>query len=217
MRKLILKMSVSIDGFVCGPNGEVDWIFRTMDDEVARWTMETLWDTDLHIMGRRTYQDMAAYWPTSKEPFAEPMNKIPKIAFSKRGFLDKPGIDSTTRAFKDAALFVKGSSEPEALQTDNKQEGNWADPQLLSGNLVEEITGLKQMSGKNILAHGGASFAQSLAGFDLIDEYRLLFHPVALGDGLPLFAALPKPAYLKLIDIVTFKGGSAAHVYQPVR
>ena len=130
MRKLILKMSVSIDGFVCGPNGEVDWIFRTVDDEAARWTLETLWDTDLHIMGRRTYQDMAAYWPTSKEPFAEPMNKIPKIAFSKRGFLDKPGIDSTTRAFKDAASFVKGSSEPEALQTDNKQEGNWVDPQF---------------------------------------------------------------------------------------
>jgi dihydrofolate reductase len=76
MRKLILKMSVSIDGFVAGPNGEADWIFRSMDEEGARWTVDTLWEAGLHLMGSRTYCDMAAWWPTSTEIFAPVMNEI---------------------------------------------------------------------------------------------------------------------------------------------
>lgn len=83
MSKLVLLMQVSVDGFVAGPNGELDWIFKTMDSGATAWIVERLWKAGVHIMGSHTYQDMAAYWPSSTEPFAAPMNEIPKIVFSQ--------------------------------------------------------------------------------------------------------------------------------------
>ncbi len=86
-RKLVLKMSVSLDGFVGGPNGEVDWIFRTsrtMGDS-TEWVVDTLRNAGVHIMGSRTYYDMAAFWPYSDSPLAPAMNDIPKvISFEER-------------------------------------------------------------------------------------------------------------------------------------
>jgi dihydrofolate reductase len=83
MRELILKMSISVDGFVADPDGGLKWVFDS-DPEAAAWTVETVWNASLHIMGSRTFRDMAAYWPTSTEVFAPPMNQIPKAVFSKR-------------------------------------------------------------------------------------------------------------------------------------
>jgi len=83
MAKLILEMQCSLDGYVCGPRGELDWILPDMDAEYTAWTMERLWRASAHLMGGVAYRDMAAHWPTSKEPFAEPMNRIPKIVFSR--------------------------------------------------------------------------------------------------------------------------------------
>ena len=74
MRKLVLKMSVSVDGFVGGPNGEIDWLLRTMDKPVIDWIEKTLWQAGVHIMGRHTFYDIASYWPTSSDQLAAPMN-----------------------------------------------------------------------------------------------------------------------------------------------
>ena len=67
-------MSLSIDGFVSGHNGELGWIVDSYDAEATQWTMKTLAGAGLHIMGSRTYHDMRAHWPTSTEPFAAPMS-----------------------------------------------------------------------------------------------------------------------------------------------
>ena len=83
MRKLILRMSMSLDGFVRGPNGESDWIFRNQDEESLAYGLAQVSDVGVHAMGRVTYGDMAAYWPKSTENFAPPMNSIPKVVFSK--------------------------------------------------------------------------------------------------------------------------------------
>src|SRR5579872_6930246 len=95
MRELILKMSMSIDGFVGSPDGGVKWIFDTHDDVAADWTVKTVSDASLHIMGSRTFQDMAAYWPTSTEVFAPPMNQIPKAVFSRQGASILQGTHTT--------------------------------------------------------------------------------------------------------------------------
>jgi dihydrofolate reductase len=79
--------------------------------------------------------------------------------------------------------------------------------------LAEEVARLKHEPGKDILAHGGAAFAQSLVRLGLVDEYRLLVHPVALGRGLPLFSAIATPLDLELVDLKRFSGGAVAHVY----
>jgi dihydrofolate reductase len=210
MRKLILKMSVSIDGFVGGPNGEIDWIFKTMDEEATNWTLNAVWQAGVHIMGSRTFYDMASYWPYSTEVFAAPMNAIPKIAFSRNGSLQQNMEELTTRAFIDASKMA--SEKPRTVSPD---AGTWKEARIAS-DPQKEITRLKQEPGKDILAHGGAGFAQSIIQLGLVDEYQLLTHPVALGKGLPLFAAISKPIHLELINVTPFKSGAVAHVYRPI-
>jgi len=99
MRKLILKMNISIDGFVAGPRGEIDWIFTNLDDAKS-WIVDTLWQAGVHIMGSRTYADMAAYWPASTDVLAAPMNQIPKVVFSRTGKA------ATTKALEDASRMA---------------------------------------------------------------------------------------------------------------
>jgi hypothetical protein len=63
MRKLILKMSITLDGFVGGADGKIDWLFQTVDNEARKWIADTIEQAGVHIMGSRTYADMATYWP----------------------------------------------------------------------------------------------------------------------------------------------------------
>lgn len=173
MRKVVLKMHVSLDGYVRAANGEVmDWVFKTFDDDLKAWEVERLWQAGTHIMGRNLYHEMAAYWPSSTDDFAPPMNEIPKVIFS--------------RSLKQA---------------------EWNDSRIVSGDLAEEIGRLKQESGNEILAHGGAEFAQSLSRLDLIDEYRLIVHPVVLAGGLPLFTELKD---FRLLNSKEFPAGAVA-------
>jgi dihydrofolate reductase len=209
MRRLILKMSVSLDGFVGGPNGEIDWIFKTMDGGATAWTVDTLWAAGAHLMGSRTYYDMASWWPQSTEAFAAPMNEIPKVVFTRQGRVEPARMELTTTAQRDATRnsSTTALSEPVHL-------ASWIDPKICSGDLREDVARLKSQPGRDILAHGGARFAQSLVRENLVDEYRLLVHPVVLGNGLPLFAGLRKPLDLKLHSTVWFASGTLAQVYE---
>jgi dihydrofolate reductase len=212
VRKLILKMSVSIDGFVGGEAGKVDWIFRGTDAVAIAWTVETVWNASLHIMGSRTFHDMAAYWPTSSEVFAPPMNRIPKAVFSRRGRATLKG-GNTTMALKNA-IRANAEAGRESVESQPGAE-SWADAYVASGDLAEEIATLKAQEGKPIVAHGGASFARSLVALGLIDEYHLLVHPVALGKGLALFSDLAAPRSLELMSSTAFPGGAVAQLYRP--
>ncbi len=180
MRKLILKMSLSVDGFVGRPNGEVEWLFSSLDEGTTAWEVDTFWQAGAHLMGSVTYREMAAHWPTSDEPYAAPMNEIPKVVFSK-----------------------------------TLKEATWTDSRVASGDLVEEVNRLKREPGKDLLAHGGARFVQSLVRHGLIDEYRLLIHPVVLGSGLRLFPEQAQPLNLRLVSTTRFDKGAVAHVYRP--
>lgn len=212
MRDLILKMSISVDGFVSGPNGEMDWMFKSRSDEGISWIVDGLWQAGVHIMGSRTYYDMAAYWPTSTEPLAAPMNEIPKVIFSKKPSLLPLQNGLTTQALKDATRVKSPSSN--VAQATSLVEASWRNPIVAHGDVSEEITRLKAQPGKPILAHGGASFARSLAAHGLIDEYRLVIHPVALGRGLALFSGLPQPLDFRLVSVKSFASGVVAHVYR---
>ena len=210
MRKLVLKMSISADGFVGGQNGELDWLFKTMDKSALDWIERTLWEAGVHIMGRRTYHDMANYWPTSSDTLAAPMNEIPKIVFSKKGIIEPANIELTTQALKDATQ--KDTESGISASTLSKSASTWTNVPVAS-DIVSKIAELKQQEGKFILAHGGASFAQDLVKHDLIDEFRLLIHPVILGKGLPLFAMAQKQIDLKLISSTPLSTGIIANIY----
>jgi dihydrofolate reductase len=180
MRKLILQMSVSVDRFVGGQDGEMNWAYRNHDPDLQRWIVDSLYQAGVHIMGSNTYHDMAAHWPTSEHAFAAPMNEIPKVVFSK------------------------------TLQT-----AGWTESRVARGDFLDEVTRLKLESGKEILAHGGARFAQSLSQHQVVDEYRLVTHPVLLAKGLPLFKDLRKAMNLRLLDTQVFETGAVLQVYRP--
>ncbi len=115
--------------------------------------------------------------------------------------------------YHDMAEDWPSSTEVFAAPMNQIPKVDWEGSRVVSGDLVEEISRLRQQSGKDILAHGGASFAQSLSSLGLVDEYRLIVHPVVLGSGLPLFAS---PMDLTLVTTTAFSGGAVAHVYRPV-
>lgn len=195
-RQLILKMAMTLDGFVCGPNSELDWLFKYGSDRGKEWTIENLWQAGAHLMGRSTFCDMADYWPTSQAPFAPPMNEIPKVVFSKNGTFDPATLNLTA--------------------ADSASTKSWREARVLTGDLSEHILALKKEPGKPLLAHGGATFAQNLVATGLIDEYRLALIPVALGQGMPLFSRLDEELGLELIEALNLDG-PVALVYRPRR
>jgi dihydrofolate reductase len=161
-------------------------------------------------MGSRTFRDMAAYWPTSTEVFAPPMNPIPKAVFSRQGPAILRNVN-TTAALNDARANAGTgqSAEPQP------GAGSWAEAYVASGGLAEEIAKLKAQEGKPIIARGGAAFARSLVAQGLVDPFALLVHPVALGKGLPVFSELAAPTPFKLMSSKAFPGGSVAQIYRP--
>lgn len=169
MRKLILQMQVTLDGFVSAKDGDVSWAFPAFDEEFTRWAVDSLWSAGLHVMGAETGRGLAAYWPAAEieerdRPFAPAMNQIPKVVFSR-------SIDRL----------------------------DWNGTRIARGDLAAEMERLKREPGKPILAHGGARFAQSLCALGLVDEYQLVVHPVVLGEGLRLFSSLEQPLRLRLL------------------
>jgi len=211
MRELILKMSISVDGFVSDMDGRNTWMFGA-DQEAKSWGVEFIWNAGLHIMGSRSFGDMAAFWPTSTDQFAAPMNQIPKAVFSRQGRAIL-GNSNTTAALEEArAVHARTRQSPE-LQPGGE---SWMEAYVASGDLAEEIAKLKAQEGKPIIAHGGVRFARSLVAGGLVDQLVLVVAPVALGQGLPLFSELAAPMPLKLISSTAFPGGAVAQIYRAV-
>lgn len=205
---------MSVDGFVCGPEGQLDWIFSSMDEPATAWLLERLWTVGVHAMGSRTFHAMAAYWPFSTEPFAAPMNEIPKAVFTRNKDFDPASGGRNTTAVRDAEAARERPGRGSATPTVEVAR-SWTHPAVHAGELAEGMRRLKQEAGKPILAHGGASFVQSLVRTGLVDEYWFLTHPVALGRGRALFAEMERPLPLDLVSATAFPGGVVAHVYTP--
>jgi dihydrofolate reductase len=180
MRQLVLQMGVTLDGYVAGLDGAGDWGLPPEHPDVRAWKVASLGQAGTHIMGRVTYEQMAGYWPDATGEYADSMNTLPKVVFSR-------------------TLPAAG----------------WAGSRIARGDLAAEIAALKDEPGGEIMAHGGAAFVQALSRLGLIDEYRLVIVPVALGGGLPLFKDLAKPLRLDLMSATTFPDGTAIHVYRP--
>ena len=210
MRDLILKMSMSIDGFVSDLDGGNKWMFGA-DQEAKAWSVETLWNASLHIMGSRSFHDMAAWWPTSTDQFAPPMNQIPKAVFSKQGPAVLKAVAASINELRETRVQA-GDNQTGPLQPGAE---SWAEAYVASGDLADEITKLKGMEGKRIVAHGGAAFARSLIAQNLVDEYVLLVYPIVLGKGVPIFSDLPAPRSLELVSSRTFPLGAVAQIYRP--
>jgi dihydrofolate reductase len=175
MRKLVLQMSVSLDGVVAGPRQ----VAAAADEKADAWKVEALYGAGAHLMGRVTYLEMAAHWPAATGVYAAPMNTIPKVVFS-----------STLR------------------------QADWAESRIVRGDIGEEINTLKRQPGGDLLAHGGATFVQELSRRGLVDLYRLLLLPGAVGVGEPLFK---DQVDLELLEVQPFPSGAIGVLYRPRR
>ena len=170
MGNLVLFMHVSLDGFVAGLNGEMDWIH--IDEGIFDYIAERIGATDCALYGRKTYQMMEDYWPTAaSQPNATKhdiehsrwYNNVAKVVLSKT--LDETSIPNT---------------------------------KVISDNLYDEITKLKQSTDKEILIFGSPTATHSLMTAELIDSYWLFVNPVLLGQGIPLFNDIKNKTALTL-------------------
>lgn len=204
MSDLILKMSISLDGFVGDGHGD-KFVFRTLDDQSNAWTLDVIRGAGFHAMGRKTFGDMAKHWPSSTEVFAGPMNNIPKVVFTH-------GSDESRTAIRRSLDTARQAAEASG---NLDKFASWAKADIRTGNLADEVARLKQESAKPIVVYGGAELVSNLVAEDLVDEYQFLVHPVALGKGLPIFTRLGEQRDLSLVDVKRFgEGGSVAHIYR---
>jgi dihydrofolate reductase len=186
MRKLIFFMHTSLDGFVAGPNGEMNWI--TLDESLFDFVATMTDKADTALYGRVTYEMMQSYWPTAGEqPNASKHDKehsawykkVSKIVLSRT--ISEKGLDNT---------------------------------QVIGDQLADNINKIKKQAGKNILIFGSPSASHSLLSQGLIDEFWLFVNPIILGHGIPLFKGMTETIKLKLIESKTFPCGVIALHYE---
>jgi dihydrofolate reductase len=117
--------------------------------------------------------------------------------------------------YSDDAYAAPMNELPKVVFSKTLESADWNDSRVARGDLAQEIAALRQESAGDIVAWGGASFVQALSRAGLVDEYRLVINPVALGGGLPLFKDLAAPIGLRLVEAATYATGAVLHIYRP--
>ncbi len=179
MRKLKLQVQMTIDGYIAGINGEMDWTVWDWDDELKKYVTEITESMDCIVLGRKLAQGFIPHWARVAANPSEP-----EFAAGKK-FTDTPKV-----------VFTKTLTESE-----------WENTVLAKGDLVEEITKLKKQDGKDIIAYGGATFVSALIQQGLIDEFHLFINPTAIGDGMTIFKELDNKEKLRLVKSTSFECG----------
>jgi dihydrofolate reductase len=187
MRKVIVSLNTTLDGFMAGTNCELDWHFDYWDEEMSFHASELLMRADTILFGRVTYQAMAKYWSSipinmsyAREDvaFADMINRYQKIVFSR------------------------------TLQTTS-----WNNSRIVGDNIREELLRLKRMPGRDMIIYGSGNLISTLMHLGLIDEYVLWIHPVIIGKGKPGFGNIIKQIPLRFINIKKFSSGVVALYY----
>ncbi len=185
MRKVIVFTNISLDGFIAGPHDDITWVIA--DRELHEAAIDLLKTADTVLYGRKTYQMMRDYWPTAPQ---NPSLPEYEVAFANVLNPLQKIVFSTTLETTDWNTTIRRAFHP------------------------EEIEQLKQEEGEHIVL-GGATIAQQCMQHDLIDEIRLVVHPVVLGSGKPLFKDVSTK--LKLLQTETFPSGVVRLYYKPAR
>ena len=177
-------MSVSLDGFIEGPNRQLDW--HMVDDELHSHFNGQLRDMGAFIYGRVNYEMMAGFWPTAD---SDPSSTAPMVEFA--------------RIWRDM---------PKIVFSRTLERADW-NTTVVRDVVPQEVMELKAQPGGD-LALGGADLAASFMRHDLIDEYRLYIHPIVIGRGKPLFRPSDTKIELRLAETRTFGNGVVLLRYQ---
>jgi dihydrofolate reductase len=175
-------MHISLDGFVAGPNGEMDWI--KVDEEIFDYVGKRISESDSALYGRVTYQMMEDYWPTAG---------------------DQPG--ASRHDIEHSQWYMKAHKI--VLSRTMKEEG-LTNTTIIGDNLLDRISKIKQSGnggGSDIAVFGSPTATHALMQLDLIDGYWLFVNPIILGHGIPLFAGIKDKINLKLLSTRQFACG----------
>ena len=187
MRKLKLQMQMTLDSFVAGPSGELDWMVSgQLHGELGNLVNELIDSSDTILMGRKMTDEYINYWTKVLEN-----PESPEYAFAKK-MVDTPKVVFTKTLIESA----------------------WANTVLAKDDIVKEVNRLKNLPGKDILVYGGAGFVSSLIKENLIDEYNFFINPTAIGRGLTIFGKLEdKSSSLKLSHSQSYNCGIVVNTY----
>jgi dihydrofolate reductase len=185
MRKITAYVFTTLNGFYKTPDEDISW--HKHGEEELKYSEEMLALENVLLFGRKTFEHMAAFWPTdmAKEMFpevAKGMNKAEKLVFSKTTI-----------------------------------EVNWENTQRVSGDIVEKIRLLKQSPGKDLTILGSGSVVTLLTDHQLIDEYEIMIDPVALGEGTTIFSGVKNKLNLELTNTRNFKSGVILLCYKSLQ
>jgi dihydrofolate reductase len=182
MRKLKLQMQITVDGFVAGPEGQLDWMTPPRDESLLAFINHLTDTSDTILLGRKMTDGFIKYWehvvtqPNRPEySFGQKMVGLPKVVFSK---------------------------------TISRVDGQ--NVRVENGPLVERVNQLKSQAGRDLIVYGGATFVRSLLENKLIDELNLFVNPIAIGNGMSIFAARTP---LKLTASTAYAGGIVVNTY----
>jgi dihydrofolate reductase len=179
MRRIISFAHISLDGFVAGPNGEMDWI--KINDEIFAHVEQRIGQTDTAMYGRKTYDMMESYWPTAADqPNATRHDKVHSGWYRKSNKIV-------------LSQSMKGEARPNTT--------------IISDNFAEHIRSIREQPGTEILLFGSPSATHALMEHGLIDGYWLFVNPVVLGTGIPLFDGHQSKTKLDLLSTRKFNCG----------
>lgn len=187
MRKLKLQMQVSLDGFVAGPNGEMDWLAFNWDEPLIQYVSKLTEPVDCITMGRKLAQGFIPHWTAAAK---QPENS-------------------------ESAFARKMSDTPKVVFTKTLTSNPWENARLAQGDIREEIAQLKNQPGKDIIVYGGGNFVSNLIQHGLVDEYHLFVNPVVLGDGMTIFKGVAQKLNLRLVQASAFQCGIVVLQYVP--
>lgn len=183
--RLIYSMNVSLDGFVATPVGGLDWAL--VDDELHTWFNDQMRGLDASLYGRRLYELMAAYWPTAE---ADP---------------------AATEAMRDFARLWNAMPRIVFSSSLERVEHN---SRLVHGDVAMALEGVRREFDGDIEV-GGPSLAGQFVRRGLVDEFRLVVHPVVLGAGLPFWPVLDAPLSLRPVERRPFASGVELRSFVP--
>ena len=179
MRKIISFMHISLDGFVAGPNGELDW--AKADEEIFNYVHKRISESDTALYGRVTYQMMEGYWTTAA---------------------DKP--TATKHDIEHSKWYAKVHK---VVLSKTLNDSVLTNTTIISNNLADRINEIKLQAGNDILLFGSPTATHSLIEQNLIDGYWLFVNPIILGRGIPLFKNIKDKIKLKLLTTRQFTCG----------
>jgi len=186
MRKLKLQVQLSVDGYVAGPNGEMDWMTWNWDDNLKQYVNDLTDSIDTILLGRKMAGGFISHWASVTAP------EDPSYEFARKMVTAHKVVFTQTLA-----------------------ESEWDNTNLAKGDIISEVNKLKAEDGKDIVVYGGSNFVSNLIKHNLIDEYHLFINPAAIAKGLPIFDKIGQKLNLKLVKVSPFSCGIVVLTYQP--